>query len=133
MYYAIISLSLSPTLPLLSLSLPLSSISASLPPSPFPLLPFPSLSPSPSPSLLYISLSDPTKGRITQMSSFVESKMERFVKNKDHARNFVIYSRMKMSRVYPNGRRLESTNYDPTPMWCAGSQLVALNYQTPGE
>lgn len=76
-------------------------------------------------------IENPTKGRFNQMSSFVESKMERFVKNKDNARNFVIYSRIKMSRVYPNGRRLESTNYDPTPMWCAGSQLVALNYQTP--
>ncbi len=67
------------------------------------------------------------------MSSFVESKMEKFVKNKESAANFVIYSRRQMSRCYPNGTRIDSTNYDPTPMWCAGSQLVSLNYQTPGE
>ena len=76
---------------------------------------------------------DPLKGKYYQMSSFVESKMERFVKHKEHAANFVIYSRRQMSRVYPNGKRIDSTNYDPTPMWCAGSQLVALNYQTPGK
>ena len=77
--------------------------------------------------------SDPLKGKFYQMSSFVESKMERFVKHKELSSNFVIYSRRQISRVYPNGKRIDSTNYDPTSMWNAGSQLVSLNYQTPGE
>ena len=27
---------------------------------------------------------------------------------------------------------MDSSNFDPFPPWCAGCQLVALNYQTPG-
>ena len=36
------------------------------------------------------------------------------------------------SRIYPKGTRLDSSNYNPVPFWNVGSQLVALNYQTPG-
>jgi len=35
-----------------------------------------------------------------------------------------------LSRIYPKGTRVDSSNYIPTPAWSAGSQLVALNYQT---
>jgi phosphatidylinositol phospholipase C delta len=35
------------------------------------------------------------------------------------------------SRIYPKGTRVDSSNLDPCPAWAAGSQLVALNYQTP--
>ncbi|WVR05835.1 hypothetical protein IAU60_002861 [Kwoniella sp. DSM 27419] len=35
-----------------------------------------------------------------------------------------------ISRVYPRGTRLTSSNYDPTVAWSAGCQLVALNWQT---
>ena len=38
-----------------------------------------------------------------------------------------------MTRVYPAGIRVTSTNYDPIPHWSAGAQLVALNYQTVGK
>lgn len=34
------------------------------------------------------------------------------------------------SRIFPHGMRIDSSNYDPVPAWAAGSQLVALNYQT---
>ena len=67
------------------------------------------------------------------MTSFVETRVERYVKNKEHAGNFVQYSRLQLSRVYPKGQRIDSSNYDPMAMWCSGSQLVSLNYQTPGE
>ena len=67
------------------------------------------------------------------MTSFVETRVERFVKNKEHAGNFIQYSRLQLSRVYPKGQRIDSSNYDPIPMWCSGSQLVSLNYQTPGK
>jgi phosphatidylinositol phospholipase C delta len=36
-------------------------------------------------------------------------------------------------RIYPKGVRVDSSNYDPTPGWLSGSQLVALNYQTNDE
>jgi hypothetical protein len=34
-----------------------------------------------------------------------------------------------MLRIYPRGSRVNSSNYDPVPLWLAGCQLVALNYQ----
>ena len=40
------------------------------------------------------------------------------------------YSMQQISRVYPKGSRVDSSNYDPQPMWNAGSQMVALNFQT---
>ncbi len=66
------------------------------------------------------------------MSSFVETRIEKIVKNKYQAGTFVSYSNKQISRVYPKGQRLESSNYDPVPMWNAGSQMVSLNYQTGG-
>lgn len=38
---------------------------------------------------------------------------------------------MQLSRVYPKGQRIDSSNYNPVPFWNSGSQMVALNYQTP--
>lgn len=38
-----------------------------------------------------------------------------------------------LTRVYPKGQRIDSSNYDPMPVWNCGSQMVAMNYQTPGK
>ena len=46
---------------------------------------------------------------------------------------FDTYHLSQFSRVYPKGTRVDSSNYDPTPMWNAGVQMCALNYQTSGE
>jgi len=35
-----------------------------------------------------------------------------------------------LSRVYPKGARIDSSNYNPCPYWSCGSQMVALNFQT---
>lgn len=35
-----------------------------------------------------------------------------------------------LTRVYPKGVRLTSSNFDPRPYWSAGAQMVAINYQT---
>ncbi|XP_018594637.2 1-phosphatidylinositol 4,5-bisphosphate phosphodiesterase gamma-1-like isoform X1 [Scleropages formosus] len=64
------------------------------------------------------------------MSSFPETKAEKYV-NKAKGKKFLQYNRRQLSRVYPKGQRLDSSNYDPLPMWLCGSQLVALNFQTP--
>ena len=71
-------------------------------------------------------------GKYYQMSSFVETRIEKIVKNKYQAGMFVAYSGRQMSRVYPKGQRMDSSNYDPLPMWNAGCQMVSLNYQTGG-
>lgn len=66
------------------------------------------------------------------MSSFPETKAEKFT-TRSKGKRFLQYNRRQLSRVYPRGQRLDSSNYDPLPMWLCGSQLVALNFQTPGE
>lgn len=43
----------------------------------------------------------------------------------------IIYIVIVISRIYPKGTRVDSSNLDPCPPWSAGNQLVALNYQTP--
>lgn len=64
------------------------------------------------------------------MSSFPETKAEKYV-NKQKGKKFLQYNRRQLSRIYPKGQRLDSSNYDPLNMWICGSQLVALNFQTP--
>ncbi|XP_073433451.1 1-phosphatidylinositol 4,5-bisphosphate phosphodiesterase gamma-1-like [Dendrobates tinctorius] len=64
------------------------------------------------------------------MSSFPETKAEKYA-SRSKGKRFLQYNRRQLSRVYPKGQRLDSSNYDPLPMWICGSQLVALNFQTP--
>ena len=67
------------------------------------------------------------------MSSFVETKIEKLARHKQYGSAFTKYSNRQLSRVYPKGlTRMDSSNYDPMIMWNAGSQMVALNYQTGG-
>ncbi|XP_067276341.1 1-phosphatidylinositol 4,5-bisphosphate phosphodiesterase gamma-2 [Pseudorasbora parva] len=40
------------------------------------------------------------------------------------------YNRKALSRVYPHGGRVDSSNFDPCPLWKLGCQMVALNFQT---
>eukprot|EP00055_Hartaetosiga_balthica_P012472 m.60663 g.60663 ORF g.60663 m.60663 type:complete len:1118 (+) comp7957_c0_seq1:138-3491(+) len=68
--------------------------------------------------------------KCTEMSSFVEGKAEKLCKEGSSAPLFVRRNVRQLARVYPAGRRIDSTNYNPHAMWCAGCQIVALNYQT---
>ncbi|XP_013179186.1 PREDICTED: 1-phosphatidylinositol 4,5-bisphosphate phosphodiesterase gamma-1 isoform X2 [Papilio xuthus] len=68
----------------------------------------------------------------TEMSSFPETKAERFMCQQEASQAYFIkYHMIQLSRIYPKGQRIDSSNYSPTPFWNAGSQMVALNYQTP--
>ncbi|XP_068606497.1 1-phosphatidylinositol 4,5-bisphosphate phosphodiesterase delta-3-A-like [Brachionichthys hirsutus] len=66
-----------------------------------------------------------------EMSSFSESEALRLIK--DSGNLFVRHNSRQLSRIYPSGQRLQSSNYDPQEMWNGGCQMVALNFQTPGE
>ncbi|CAL8304535.1 unnamed protein product [Merluccius merluccius] len=66
-----------------------------------------------------------------EMSSFSESEALRLIK--DSGKMFVRHNIRQLSRIYPSGQRLQSSNYDPQNMWNSGCQMVALNFQTPGE
>ncbi|XP_052767195.1 1-phosphatidylinositol 4,5-bisphosphate phosphodiesterase beta-4-like isoform X1 [Mya arenaria] len=45
--------------------------------------------------------------------------------------DLVNYNKRQMSRIYPKGGRVDSSNYMPQIFWNAGCQMVALNFQTP--
>ncbi|KAF3699881.1 1-phosphatidylinositol 4,5-bisphosphate phosphodiesterase delta-3-A [Channa argus] len=66
-----------------------------------------------------------------EMSSFSESEALRLIK--DSGKLFVRHNSRQLSRIYPSAQRLQSSNYDPQEMWNGGCQMVALNFQTPGE
>ncbi|CAL8286146.1 unnamed protein product [Lota lota] len=68
------------------------------------------------------------KNKSYGISSFVETKGETMIAKS--AVEFVEYNRRQMSRIYPKGTRMDSSNYNPQPFWNAGCQFVALNYQT---
>ncbi|XP_037936423.1 1-phosphatidylinositol 4,5-bisphosphate phosphodiesterase gamma-1-like [Teleopsis dalmanni] len=64
-----------------------------------------------------------------EMSSFPETKAEKqFLQH--NTMLFLSYHRNQISRVYPKGQRLDSSNFNPVPFWNVGSQMIALNYQT---
>ncbi|CAI5668246.1 1-phosphatidylinositol 4,5-bisphosphate phosphodiesterase gamma-2 isoform X1 [Oreochromis niloticus] len=61
-----------------------------------------------------------------EVRSFVENKLP----GKSRTKDFLQYNRKALSRIYPKGQRVESSNYDPYPMWALGCHMVALNFQT---
>lgn len=64
-----------------------------------------------------------------EMSSFSETKAEKqFLQL--NTMLFLAYHRNQISRVYPKGQRIDSSNFNPIPFWNVGSQMIALNYQT---
>uniref|UniRef100_A0A665UW96 1-phosphatidylinositol 4,5-bisphosphate phosphodiesterase n=1 Tax=Echeneis naucrates TaxID=173247 RepID=A0A665UW96_ECHNA len=63
------------------------------------------------------------KNKSYVISSFVETKGEAMI-----SKSAVEFR--QMSRIYPKGTRMDSSNYSPQPFWNVGCQMVALNYQT---
>ncbi|XP_074479137.1 1-phosphatidylinositol 4,5-bisphosphate phosphodiesterase beta-3 isoform X1 [Sebastes fasciatus] len=63
-----------------------------------------------------------------EMSSLVETKGMDTLKNSPI--EFVEYNKNQLSRIYPKGTRVDSSNYMPQLFWNVGCQMVALNFQT---
>ena len=64
-----------------------------------------------------------------EMSSFGENKTKKFIKEKRS--EFIEYNKKQLSRIYPAGGRVDSSNYNPLMAWSAGCQIgktVHLNY-----
>lgn len=62
------------------------------------------------------------------ISSFVETKAYDLLTKSPV--QFVEYNKRQMSRIYPKGTRMDSSNYMPQMFWNTGCQMVALNFQT---
>lgn len=65
-----------------------------------------------------------------EVRSFVENKAESVVRQKPG--ELLKYNQKGLTRVYPKGQRVDSSNYDPFRLWFCGAQMVSLNFQTPG-
>ncbi|CAF1262271.1 unnamed protein product [Adineta steineri] len=63
------------------------------------------------------------------MSSFSENVALQHLKQ--NSIEFVNYNKRQLSRIYPKGGRVDSSNYMPQIFWNAGCQMVSLNFQTP--
>lgn len=79
---------------------------------------------------LFFSLPCVENPDFKEIRSFVETKAESIVKQKPV--ELLKYNLKGLTRVYPKGQRVDSSNYDPFRLWLCGSQMVALNFQTPG-
>jgi len=81
-------------------------------------------------STKFLGFDDATeKGFCYKMSSFAETTALGYLKSQ--AIEFVNYNKRQISRIYPKGARVDSSNYMPQVFWNSGCQLVALNFQTP--
>uniref|UniRef100_A0A670Y2G8 Phosphoinositide phospholipase C n=1 Tax=Pseudonaja textilis TaxID=8673 RepID=A0A670Y2G8_PSETE len=70
------------------------------------------------------------KQKCYQNNSIGEVKGQKLISRR--APDFVSHTVRFLTRIYPKGTRTDSSNYDPQEFWNVGSQLVALNFQTPG-
>ena len=68
----------------------------------------------------------------TDMHSFNETKIMKVLNNDttNATEKWKQYNKDHMTRTYPAGSRVDSSNYNPVVSWHVGSQLVALNFQT---
>eukprot|EP00873_Tetraselmis_striata_P009850 jgi/Tetstr1/430114/TSEL_019948.t1 len=63
-----------------------------------------------------------------KMCSFAESVIANY--GVECRQQWIEYNMRHLSRVYPAGLRVDSSNYSPIPAWQLGCQLVSLNFQT---
>ncbi|NXF08170.1 PLCZ1 phosphodiesterase, partial [Smithornis capensis] len=63
-------------------------------------------------------------------NSIGESLARKLVKQS--AKEFISHTTRFITRIYPKGTRMRSSNYNPQEFWNVGCQMVALNFQTPG-
>ncbi|BGP42650.1 hypothetical protein JCM10449v2_006662 [Rhodotorula kratochvilovae] len=66
----------------------------------------------------------------THVISLGESRLSKMLRDEATRQDFVAHNRAHLTRAYPKGSRLTSSNFAPHHMWAAGVQLVALNWQT---
>ena len=64
-----------------------------------------------------------------EMSSFNETKITKILNDEKTRKEFTQYTERNLCRIYPKGSRLLSSNLEPTQLWAAGCQMVALNFQ----
>ncbi|MFH4984634.1 hypothetical protein AB6A40_011343, partial [Gnathostoma spinigerum] len=67
----------------------------------------------------------------SEMYSMTETRAYKLVKQTPI--EFVNHNKRQITRVYPKGKHVDSSNFWPIKFWNCGCQMVALNMQTPDE
>ncbi|OQE14467.1 hypothetical protein PENSTE_c035G07460 [Penicillium steckii] len=76
------------------------------------------------------SFSSPESRKYNHIYSFAERSFESICQTHDNKAAFESHNLKYLTRVYPSGFRLRSSNFDPNKFWRRGVQMAALNWQT---
>lgn len=76
------------------------------------------------------SFSSPESQRFNHIYSFAERSFENICRDPENESLLEKHNRKFLTRVYPSGFRLRSSNFDPLKFWRRGVQMAALNWQT---
>ncbi|TFB03975.1 1-phosphatidylinositol 5-bisphosphate phosphodiesterase 1 [Trichoderma ghanense] len=72
----------------------------------------------------------PAAKKFNHIFSFMESSFAKNARTKEEKMQLDIHNMRYLMRVYPDGSRLTSSNFDPLSYWRRGVQMAALNWQT---
>ncbi|KAK5993944.1 1-phosphatidylinositol 4,5-bisphosphate phosphodiesterase 1 [Cladobotryum mycophilum] len=72
----------------------------------------------------------PRAKKFNHIFSFMESSFAKNSRTKEEKMSLDIHNMRYLMRVYPDGTRLASSNFDPLAYWRRGVQMAALNWQT---
>ncbi|KAL7945421.1 putative phospholipase C [Trichoderma barbatum] len=72
----------------------------------------------------------PAAKKFNHIFSFMETSFAKNSRTKDEKTQLNIHNMRYLMRVYPDGARLNSSNFDPLSYWRRGVQMAALNWQT---
>ncbi|KAF4589622.1 phosphoinositide-specific phospholipase C [Ophiocordyceps camponoti-floridani] len=78
----------------------------------------------------YFGFDTPEAKSFNHIFSFMESSFARHSRTKESKMALDMHNMRYMMRVYPDGMRFASSNYDPLIYWRRGVQMAALNWQT---
>ncbi|KAL4869788.1 hypothetical protein BDV12DRAFT_72409 [Aspergillus spectabilis] len=76
------------------------------------------------------SFLSPESQMYNHIYSFAERSFESVCREPTNKALFEKHNRTYLTRVYPSGFRLRSSNFDPLKFWRRGVQMAALNWQT---
>ncbi|OAR05890.1 hypothetical protein LLEC1_05464 [Akanthomyces lecanii] len=72
----------------------------------------------------------PAAKKFNHIFSFMESSFSKNSRSKEDKMSLNIHNMRYLMRVYPDGTRLASSNFEPLIYWRRGVQMAALNWQT---
>ncbi|KAM4066482.1 phosphatidylinositol-specific phospholipase c, Y domain-containing protein [Hirsutella rhossiliensis] len=78
----------------------------------------------------YFGFDSPAAKTFNHIFSFMETSFAKHSRTKEAKMALDIHNMRYMMRVYPDGMRFASSNYDPLIYWRRGVQMAALNWQT---